>query len=392
MAKPPFAVGNKVVSKIKATYGKEGEILQVSGSSRSRKNTIRWSCGTISTASTKGLYTTPTYLLLPQKRSAYTRKRQAKRPCLGTEEAAEDDGCSSSARRDNVGDESSTDSSNDSDSDSSSSGEDVNAQRIDDHQFDQLYLISTLANRARLLSVASCHASSWLAVIPSRGLNLSLDPDEFQVALKWWLGMDTSSQLRCLYCPDHQLDPLGHHAVTCKGGGDVVLRHNSLRDVFAQFCHRARLGGQLEVGHGYGAESSLSRLADILVPNWMIGKPAAFDLTVVSPLNSTTLNEAGARSGSAARKAEVRKHNANDANSTELGWVCIPLAVETYGCWGVEAQGSISWLAARLALHLQCSKSKAITSIYQRLNLTLVRCNARALLSHARFQHSVGEG
>ena len=194
------------------------------------------------------------------------------------------------------------------------------------------------------------------------------------------------------YCPDHQLDPLGHDAVTCKGAGDVVLRHNSLRDVFAQFCHRARLGGQLEVGHGYGAESSLSRLADILVPNWMIGKPAAFDLTVVSPLNSTTLNEAGARSGSAAGKAEVRKHNANDAKCTELGWVCIPLAVETYGCWGVEAQGSISPLAARLALQLQCSKTKAITRYYQRLNLTLVRCNARALLSSARFQHSVGEG
>ena len=183
-----------------------------------------------------------------------------------------------------------------------------------------------------------------------------------------------------------------NHAMTCKGGGDVVLCHNSLRDVFAQFCHRARLGGQLEVGHGYGAESSLSRPADILVPNWMIGKPAAFDLTVVSPLNSATLNEAGARSGSAAGKAEVRKHNANDPKCTELGWVCIPLAVESYGCWGVEAQGSISRLAARLALQLQCSKSKAITNIYQRLNLTLVRCNARALLSRARFQHSVGEG
>ena len=135
-----------------------------------------------------------------------------------------------------------------------------------------------------------------------------------------------------------------------------------------------------------------SRPADILVPNWMIGKPAAFDLTVVSPLNSATLNEAGARSGLAAGKAEVRKHNANDPKCTELGWVCIPLAVESYGCWGVEAQGSISRLAARLALQLQCSKSKAITNIYQRLNLTLVRCNARALLSRARFQHSVGEG
>ena len=97
------------------------------------------------------------------------------------------------------------------------------------------------------------------------------------------------------------------------------------------------------------------------MPNWMIGKPAAFDLTVVSLLNSTTLNEAGARSGSAAGKAEVHKHNANDAKCTELGWVCIPLAVETYGCWGGEAQGSISRLAARLVLQLQCSKTKAIT-------------------------------
>ena len=88
--------------------------------------------------------------------------------------------------------------------------------------------------------------------------------------------------------PDHQLDPLGHHAVMCKGGSDVVLRHNNLRDVLAQSCHRARLDGQLEVGHGYGAESSFSRPADILVPNWMIGKPAAFDITVVSLLNSSS--------------------------------------------------------------------------------------------------------
>ena len=80
------------------------------------------------------------------------------------------------------------------------------------------------------------------------------------------------------------MDPPGHNAVMCKGGGDFVLRHNSLRDVFAQFCHRARLGGQHETSHGSGADSSLSKPADILVPNWMIGKPSAFDLTVACPL------------------------------------------------------------------------------------------------------------
>ena len=160
--------------------------------------------------------------------------------------------------------------------------------------------------------------------------------------------MDTSPQVHCLYCPDHQLDPM--HGASCYDVQTFVVLHNALRDVFAQFCHRARLGGQLEVGHGSGSDSSLSRPADILVPNWLSGKPAAFDLTVVSPLNSKTLNEAGATGGSAAGNVEACKHTANDQKCRELGWVCVPLAVETYGCWGEEAQCSVSRLAARLAL------------------------------------------
>ena len=111
-------------------------------------------------------------------------------------------------------------------------------------------------------------------------------------------------------------------------------------------------------------DSSHSRPADILVHNLSSGKPAAFDLAVVSPLNSETLNKAGATGGSAAGNAEARKHTANDQKSRKLGWVCVPLAVETYGCWGEEAQCSVSRLAARLALQLQCRKSKATTTIY----------------------------
>ena len=54
------------------------------------------------------------------------------------------------------------------------------------------------------------------------------------------------------------------------------------------------------------------------MPNWMIAKPADFDLTVISPLISTTLNEVGARSGSAAGMAEVCKHNTNDVQRVEI--------------------------------------------------------------------------
>ena len=165
--------------------------------------------------------------------------------------------------------------------------------------------------------------------------------------------MDVSFGSCCPYCPNHRLDPLGHHALTCKHRGDVVLCHNSLRDVFVESCHRACLGGQVEVGGGLGLDRLHSRPADVLVNNWHLGKPAAFDLTFTSPLNPITLTEAGVRCGSSALFAEARKHNANDSKCAELGWVCISLAVESYGCWDTEAQQS-SRLAARLAIQMGC--------------------------------------
>ena len=65
--------------------------------------------------------------------------------------------------------------------------------KIEDQQFRQLFDLSSPAHRARLLSVSSRHAASWLV-----GLNLHLEPNEFQVAIKWWLGMDVSFGSCCL--------------------------------------------------------------------------------------------------------------------------------------------------------------------------------------------------
>ena len=103
-----------------------------------------------------------------------------------------------------------------------------------------------------------------------------------------------------------------------------------------QSSHRACLGGLVKVGSGLGLDRPHSHPPDILVNTWHLGKPADFDLTITSPLNPTTLTEAGVRCGSSALVAEARKHNANDAKGAELGWVCITLAVESYGCWGTE--------------------------------------------------------
>eukprot|EP00731_Ephydatia_muelleri_P007139 Em0003g1387a len=179
------------------------------------------------------------------------------------------------------------------------------------------------------------------------------------------------------YSVSNDNNDFGHHFLTCKHGGDVVSRHNKLRDVFYDFCQRACLGPRLEMGCGAGSDSQ-SRPADVLVPNWDLGKPAAFDLSVTSTLQSSALLEASVTAGSAAQLAENRKHNNSDKKCDELGWACIPLVVETYGCWGAEA---VAALSGRLSVRNNEQKSKTIFSLYSRLGLTLVRANCRAILS-----------
>ena len=253
--------------------------------------------------------------------------------------------------------------------------------KLDDRVFNMLLNSSSVADKARLLSVSSPHAASWLSVVPSENLGLHLDPPVFQVAIKWWLGLDTSEGSQCALCPGSTLDHLGHHAVTCKYGGDVVSRHNRIRDILVETCRRAHIGVKVEVGNNLSRDHSKTRPADILLPNWFLGRTAALDVSITSPLNPVTLLEAGVSATAAAQATEARKHQANDPKCSELGWVCVPMVVETYGAWGKEATAIISSVASRLSTSTCRPKSTILHEIYGRLNLNLVCANATAILS-----------
>ncbi|KAL5475986.1 hypothetical protein EMCRGX_G025878 [Ephydatia muelleri] len=116
--------------------------------------------------------------------------------------------------------------------------------------------------------------------------------------------------------------------------------------------------------------SWISRPADVLVDGWDRAKPAAFDVTVTSPLTPVTLNEASLHEGAAALAAD-RKHAANDARCQALGWSCIPLAVETFGNWGREAQCVFSRLATLLAIRQGRPKSSVVRDLYGCLSISL---------------------
>ena len=129
----------------------------------------------------------------------------------------------------------------------------------------------------------------------------------------------------------------------------IIKVHN-----IAEACVKVEAGSNLTKDHSH------TRPADILVPNWSLGKPAALDLSVTSLLNSNVLLEVGLAAGQAARATEQRKHDENDAKCKELGWVIV-----------VEAYATSS----------NRTKAEVLAAFYGRLNLNLVRANATAILS-----------
>jgi len=253
--------------------------------------------------------------------------------------------------------------------------------------YSRLYSDALVGDKLRLISVAARRSAAWLQAMPSRGpLDLTLLPDEMQVLLQHRLGLPLSRAgetcpIRC----GELLDVLGHHQLTCKHGGFVVSRHNRVRDALFSLAAVAGMGPQKEQG---AFMRDRTRPADILVNSWSLGKPAAFDLTFVSPQTQDNLRDAGNKD--VVERAALDKHLNNDPKCTELGWLCIPLAADTYGQWCEEAHTSFCVIASNLAVSTKVSLSIALTSIYNTLGLVLARQNARSILARRFKPNSMG--
>ena len=107
-------------------------------------------------------------------------------------------------------------------------------KKLDYHLFRSIVMTSSPANKVRLLSASVPYASLWLSVVPLLRLGLQLDPAEFQIAVMWWLGMNSSIQSVCPFCPNITLDPLGHHAdIVGMLSSDTIACETSLQSFVA---------------------------------------------------------------------------------------------------------------------------------------------------------------
>ena len=241
--------------------------------------------------------------------------------------------------------------------------------------------------KARLRSLTLPHAGDFLDVIPSQSLGLAMHSLDFRFVVQYRLGLPVyNSDSPCLVCGKPN-DRLGDHAVGCGGDTERIARHDRIRDVLYHAAASAALGPRREVPV---SGNSQSRPADVYIPNWNRGRPAALDLTVISPLQRATLREAATAAGHALAIAKRRKLSHHLTECQRHGIDFLPLAVESLGGWEADAEKQIDEIARFQTI--RASNPHARRHLWQRLGIVLQKGNAALLARRSPTQLSRVDG
>ena len=169
-------------------------------------------------------------------------------------------------------------------------------------------------------------------------------------------------------------DPYGDHQVGCGGNCDRILCHNALRDVLFAASQSAAQAPRKEVPSLI--PGSQSRPADIFLPNWCRGQPAALDVTVISTMQPLTLSGAAVESGFALKVAEARKLGSHNADCRAIGVSFIPIVAETLGGWSTDSVVHIARIGRLVGQRLGTPPAFAVKHLFQRLSILLWKENA----------------
>jgi hypothetical protein len=230
---------------------------------------------------------------------------------------------------------------------------------------------------------------TWLTTTPDRLNGTELSAEEFRDSLRLRLGL-TPVDLpdRCDGCD--QKFSVGH-ALTCKKGGLVLLRHNDVAAEWHHLCAQALTPAAVSdeplIHSGQGSTAGArARGAATILPEtrgdvavhgfWKRGATAIFDIRV-------TDTDAPTYRGLAPQKVLAKHEKEKKDKYVEH---CLarrrhftPLVFSVDGLRGAEAEAATKRLASRLAAKWKRTYSEVCGFVRSRLALTLVRTTSLCL-------------
>ena len=157
--------------------------------------------------------------------------------------------------------------------------------------------------------------------------------------------------------------------------------HNAVQDALFSAAQWAALAPTKEAPSL--VPSSSSRPADILLPTWKHGRPAAMDVHIISPLQQLTVAGAASRHGHALEVGVHRKLASHLSQCSSIGVDFIPVVAETLGGLAKDTISTVRLIGKVLGHRVSPSDPSTSTKhLFGRLAIALWQGNACLWLHH----------
>jgi hypothetical protein len=231
--------------------------------------------------------------------------------------------------------------------------------------------------RQRLLRVAQPHACGFLTGVPSEedGNDAILRPRNFRVSVQYRLGVPLfRGEVKCQMCTQ-TIDVYGDHATCCTKAGDLISRHNSIRNLM----NKLALEGMLSVMEKKGILGPTvgRRSGDVTIEKWAQGKGLAIDVAVTSPFNKKALM----KNSPCEDYAHYSKHGKYDASFRGRPYSFAAVVFETTGAINEEGESVLRQLARYAARVRGFEFSSFCGRAWVRFSCNLQRSVSQAILN-----------
>jgi len=227
-------------------------------------------------------------------------------------------------------------------------------------------------------------ASNWLTALPIKAKGFSLNKQEFfdALALRYGWHMDGLPQSCSCGSPFNT-----NHAMICKTGGFVVIRHDEVRDLTAQMlrevCHDVRVEPELLPTGGRSftlrsVNTAEDARLDISARGfWARGQRAFFDVRIFNPMAQSNRDQDLHAAHGRHENDKIREYGER-VEEVEQG-TFTPLVFTTTGGMAPRAKAFYAILAQQLADKKQQSRSCVTAWMRCRLSFSLLRSSLLCL-------------
>ena len=264
---------------------------------------------------------------------------------------------------------------------------DLSSQSHNQHKLTQLQDSFQLANfiesrstgREKAVIQASMkHSGGWLLVLPVSYLGLTMSTQEWRCAAWFRLGKPIySSAGACPGCGTANSDIYGIHASICKSHGDLINRHNTVRDTLVSIAQSGNLNVVVEARHLLNDVVVGEKPADLLINNWRYGRSLCIDVCIANSLQFFQANRPFDPMEPLYAKENLKNEHYR-ARCLDRGLLFEPFVIGSLGGFTDAAIDIMKELGSAVANVHGLSRSMAINRVRQRVMFAVQKCQANS--------------